>query len=46
MKSPGKTLAYQMKVENVLLRLTPQYDIIVVIIKETKDLEIMKMEDL
>lgn len=35
-----------MKVEEVLRSLTPQYDMVVVTMKETKDLETMKIEDL
>ncbi|XP_050889691.1 uncharacterized protein LOC127094978 [Lathyrus oleraceus] len=46
MKSYGETLIQQMKVEKVLQSLTPQYDMVVVTMKETKDLETMKMEDL
>lgn len=45
MNNFGDTLVDQMKVEKVLLSITPQYDMIVVTIEETKDLEIIKMED-
>lgn len=46
MKSFGETLTYQMEVEKVLRSLIPQYDITLVTIEETKDLETMKMENL
>lgn len=46
MKNFWENLIEQMKVEKVLRSLTPQYDMIVIEIKENKDLIIMKMEDL
>lgn len=46
MKNSEETLTEQMKVEKVLRSLTPPYDMIVIKIEETKDLETMKMKDL
>lgn len=46
MKSYAETLTEKMKVEKVHRSLTPQYDMIVVTIEETKYLETMKMDGL
>lgn len=46
MKNYGETLTEQIKVENTLQSFTPIYDMIVVTIEESKDLETMKMEGL
>ena len=46
MKSCGETVTDSMKVEKVIMGLTPKFDNIVVAIKQSKDLDTLKLEQL
>lgn len=43
MKNYGEMLTEKMKVKKVLRSITPKYDMIIITIEDTKDMETLKM---
>jgi len=46
MKAPGEMFSYQQIIEKILRTLTPRFEYIVAIIKDSKELENIEMEEM